>query len=200
MQIFFSETNATNYKNSIDNEIDEQFIQVFSHNVRVGPHLNDEQKDKSKHLLEQFPDLLYFDDTKVGRIKNYEYKINVKPNANPVHCSPSRVSFEQMQIIDKEIEMLESKGIVRPSKSSWCSRIVLVKRNDGRVRLCMDYRLVNDLIEFDSYPVPNVQLCIRTIGNKRYTPGTEIRLTGKIFITFDLVIRFSKFFFLICAR
>ncbi len=111
---FCSETNATNYKSSIDNESDEQFIQVFGHNVRVDPHLNDEQKDNLKNLLEQFPDLLSFDDTKVCRIKNYEYKINVKPNANLVHCSPSRVSFEQMQVIDKEIECLSQKVLPDP--------------------------------------------------------------------------------------
>jgi hypothetical protein len=162
-----------NYKNSSDNELDFQYLEVFDSKVKVGSDLNDKQKLELKQLLEKFPKLLSFNDEMVGRIKNYEYKISLKPNAMPIHCSPSRVSFEQMQLIDNEIKALESKGIIRPSQSPWSSRTVLVKRKDGRVRLCIDFRSVNELIEGDAYPLADIQLCLRTIGNKRYISSLD---------------------------
>ena len=73
-----------------------------------------------------------------------------------------------MKIIDNEIKLLEEKGIIRPSKSDYCSRTVLVKRKDGRVRLCQDYRDLNKDIEKDRYPIPDIQLCLRTTRNSNY--------------------------------
>jgi len=71
-----------------------------------------------KAILEKFPNLITFDDSKVGQIKNYLYEINIKNGAKPIHCSLARCSFEQMQIIDREVNKLERKGIVEPSKVS----------------------------------------------------------------------------------
>jgi hypothetical protein len=107
-----------------------------------------------KALLEKFPNLITFDDLIVGRINNYLYEINIKNGAKPIHCSPTRCSFKQMQLIDREVDKFERKDIVRPSKSSCSSMNALVKRKDGRPRLCQDYRPINELIEHNSYPVP----------------------------------------------
>jgi hypothetical protein len=172
-KVCFTETDK-NYKTCVESSFNEQYINIFGDKIRVGPHLTKEQKSQIKSLLEKFPNLISFNDEKIGRIKNFEYKIKIKDDAMPVHCSPARTSFEQMKIIDNEIKLLEEKGIIRPSKSDYCSRTVLVKRKDGRFRLCQDYRDLNKDIEKDRYPIPDIQLCLRTTRNSNYFTNLDM--------------------------
>jgi len=48
-------------------------------------------------------------------------------------------------------------GIIKHSNSPWASRIVLVPKADGSVRLCTDYRKVNKLTRPDPFPLPRVE-------------------------------------------
>ena len=118
--------------------------------------------------LDKYPNLINFDDNRVGKIRNYEYHLKVKPNVNPVRHSPSKTSFENMRIVDQEVEKLLAKGIIRPSISDYSSRTVIVRRKDGRPRLCIDYRDVNTMLESDSYPVPNIDMCLRLVKDAIY--------------------------------
>ncbi len=103
--------NDLNYKNSSDNELDFQYLEVFNNKVKVGSDLNDKQKLELKQLLEKLPKLLSFNDEIVGRIKSNEYKINLKPYAMPLHSSPSRVSFEQTSRYPKDHKLVDYTNI-----------------------------------------------------------------------------------------
>ena len=50
-------------------------------------------------------------------------------------------------------EMLESSAI-RPSQSAWCNAIMLVRKKDGGLQFCIDFRCLNAHMKKDSYPLP----------------------------------------------
>ena len=56
---------------------------------------------------------------------------------------------------DKEaIDKLWKQGSIRPSTSPWASPIVLVRKKDGKVRTCVDYRRLNSVTKKDAFPDP----------------------------------------------
>ena len=54
-------------------------------------------------------------------------------------------------------EMLES-GAIRPSQSTWCNAMVLVRKRDGSLCFCIDFHHLNAHMKKDSYPLPRIQM------------------------------------------
>ena len=84
------------------------------------------------------------------------HKINLKANAKPVKQRCYRVTKFKSDIIKEELIKLIKKKLVVPSYSEWSSPVVVVPKANGKWRLCVDYRKVNDLTEKDSYALPYI--------------------------------------------
>jgi len=56
--------------------------------------------------------------------------------------------------VDKEIEMMLKERIIEPSTSEWASPMVIIKKKDNTIRLCVDYRRLNAETYLDAYPMP----------------------------------------------
>ncbi|CAF3826812.1 unnamed protein product, partial [Rotaria sp. Silwood1] len=74
----------------------------------------------------------------------------------PIYTSPYRVSYKDEQIQREEIDRLLKQGIIEESKSPWSSPIVLVRKKDGSVRFCIDFRKLNNITTKDAFPIPRI--------------------------------------------
>ena len=83
-----------------------------------------------------------------------EVELPLKPDATPHRHAASRVGEAGRQVIEKHIEEMESRGIIRKSNSEWGSRVVLVTKKDGSVRFCVDYRDLNSKLKLQDSPIP----------------------------------------------
>jgi len=68
------------------------------------------------------------------------------------------------------VEEMRSHGIIEPASSPWASNVVLVRKKDGALRFCVDYRAVNNVTYQDTYPLPRVDSCLGALhGAKWFT-------------------------------
>ncbi|XP_049288982.1 uncharacterized protein LOC125766930 [Anopheles funestus] len=107
----------------------------------------------------------YASDTK-SLISNYvpnkevkssvEMKIIVE-DEHPVQTNPRRFAPKEKEALEKTInEWLEAK-IIRESSSDFASPVVLAKKKDGSLRVCVDYRELNQKIKKDCFPMRNME-------------------------------------------
>ena len=69
---------------------------------------------------------------------------------------------------------MQEQGIIEPSTSEWASPVVLVKKKDGALRLCVDYRKLNGASLSDAYPMPRIDELIDRLGHARYITTLDL--------------------------
>ncbi|KAL8598062.1 hypothetical protein ACOMHN_062660 [Nucella lapillus] len=75
---------------------------------------------------------------------------------NPIRSKPYPVPFSQRETVKEEVEAMLKMGVIEPSVSPYASPIVLVKKRDGKIRFCVDYRKLNKAVVFDVEPMPSI--------------------------------------------
>ncbi|KAI5151863.1 hypothetical protein ENBRE01_2443 [Enteropsectra breve] len=65
------------------------------------------------------------------------------------------------------------QGINRPSSGERCSSLVAVKKKDGRLRLCVDYRALNEETVKDKYPLPNIENILDSLAIAEYFTASD---------------------------
>jgi len=94
-----------------------------------------------------------FSEEITGNCDIIEHKINLK-DSNPIKQAPQRIPLRMRKEIDNIVEDMKRQGMIEESQSPWVSPAVMVKKKDGTVRFCVDYRKLNAVTVKDSYPIP----------------------------------------------
>ncbi|GJX03600.1 hypothetical protein Tco_0189516 [Tanacetum coccineum] len=76
--------------------------------------------------------------------------------ATPIAKSPYRLAPSEMQELSGQLQELQDKGFIRPSHSPWGAPVLFVKKKDGSLRMCIDYRELNKLTVKNRYPLPRI--------------------------------------------
>lgn len=75
-------------------------------------------------------------------------------NDEPITTRPRQLSPGEKKAVDEIIGQWLENGIIRPSSSEYASATVLVKKKDDSIRLCIDYRPLNEIIVRPKFPLP----------------------------------------------
>ncbi|KAL8148130.1 hypothetical protein AgCh_005467 [Apium graveolens] len=104
----------------------------------------------------EFPDV--FPDELLGLPpdREIEFTIDLAPGTEPILKAPYRMAPVEMKELAKQLQELLDKGIIRLSVSPWGAPVLFVKKKDGSMRLCIDYRELNKLTIKNKYPLPHI--------------------------------------------
>ena len=86
--------------------------------------------------------------------KEIEFAIDVVPGATPASITLYRMAPLELKELKLQLQELLEKGFIRPSVSPWGAPMLFVKKKDGKLRLCIDYRKLNKLTVKNKYPLP----------------------------------------------
>ena len=108
----------------------------------VEPHLEDTARKQLLKLLNEYRDCFAQSLAELGMSKHGKLHIQLK-DETPITYRPYRLSHHEREIVRKHISELKEHGIVQDSMSPWASPILLVKKKNGELRMCVDNRKLN---------------------------------------------------------
>lgn len=103
-----------------------------------------------------------------------EHRIPI--DSHPPICVPMRRYAErERSVIAEQVSEMLAAGVIRPSCSPWAAPVVLVRKKNGTLRFCVDYRELNKHTIPDSYPLPRIDDTIDTVRNARFFSSLDLR-------------------------
>ncbi|WMV38300.1 hypothetical protein MTR67_031685, partial [Solanum verrucosum] len=88
--------------------------------------------------------------------RDINFCIDLEPGTRPISISPYRMAPAELRELKAQIQELLDKGFIRPSDSPWVAPVLFVKKNNGSMRLCIDYRKLNRVTIRNKYPLPRI--------------------------------------------
>jgi hypothetical protein len=125
-----------------------------------------EEKEFKQFLL-QHRMVFAADDADLGRTNVVQHDIDTG-NTHPIRQPHRRLLMAQQEVCDREIKSMLDKGVIERGQSPWASPVVLVKKKDGSVRFCVDYRKLNAVTTFDAYPLPRIDETLESLGGAKW--------------------------------
>lgn len=126
-------------------------------------HLSEEEQGKVKEMLWEESAAFARDSDDIGCIPSLQMSINLKDEI-PVQRAYSSVPKPLFKEVKEYVQDLLMKGWIVKSKSSYAAPVVCVRKKDGTLRLCIDYRLLNQKTVPDRHPLPRIQDLTDTLG------------------------------------
>ena len=126
-------------------------------------HLSSEQAVEFGKVLKEFSDVFSKDDFDIGCYKDIQCRIDTQ-GAAPVKQNMRRTPLHFEREEEDHLDKMLKTGVIQPSSSDWASCPVLIRKKDGRVRWCIDYRKLNSVTRKDSFPLPRIEQCIDTLS------------------------------------
>ncbi|BBG94135.1 transposable element gene [Prunus dulcis] len=90
-----------------------------------------------------FPDIFPDDLPGLPPEREIEFTIELLPGTNPIYQTPYRMAPAELRELKIQLQELVDLGFIRPSVSPWGAPVLFVRKKDGTMRLCIDYRQLN---------------------------------------------------------
>ena len=97
------------------------------------------------------------------------------PGTTPISKAPYRMAPAELKELKEQIQDLLDKGFIRPSFSPWGAPILFVKKKDGTMRLCIDYREINKVTIKNKYPLPRIDELLDQLQGAGFFSKIDLR-------------------------
>ncbi len=109
-----------------------------------------------------------FEDSVVDQLPGKVHvKIDSARDAKPGQCPPRRVLIAVKPDQEKELENLVHLGILKlvTEPTEWCSQISVQKKKNGKLRVCINPRSLNEVLQREKYPLPTIEDILPELAN-----------------------------------
>ena len=115
----------------------------------------EDQAGKACSLSKEYHDIFSLEKCDMGHTNATKHKIVLKdPDTLPFKEHFCRIPPPQLDKVREHLKLMLDAGVIRPSNSPSCNAVVLVRKKDGSLCFCIDFRKLNSLTVKDSHPLP----------------------------------------------
>ena len=122
-------------------------------------HLEEEKVPKIKEvrIVQEYEDVFPEELPGLPPPREIEFSIELVPGTQPISIPPYRMAPAEMRELKSQLQELTDKGFIRPSTSPWGAPVLFVKKKDGSLRMCIDFRKLNKATVKNKYPLPRIE-------------------------------------------
>ncbi|GJS27252.1 putative reverse transcriptase domain-containing protein [Tanacetum coccineum] len=107
--------------------------------------------------------------------REIEFGIELIPGAEPISKAPYRMAPVELKELKEQLQEMLENGFIRPSVSPWGAPVLFVKKKDGSMRLCIDYRELNRITIRNRYPLPRIDDLFDQLQGAKYFSKIDLR-------------------------
>ena len=152
---------------------DQSHLKGIIEKVKSNVNLSKAQITQVIELLRTYSNLFSKSTMDIGLCDVAQHEIYLN-DTNPVHVPYRRVPIGMEAKVDDMVEDLLRRDIIRPSTSAWNSPIVLVKKKNGDMRMCIDFRGLNSITKRISYPIPETKHLLDCLSGSSFFSSLDL--------------------------
>ena len=139
----------------------------------IPEHLSPIQQQQLKDLFKEFSDIISQGEDDLGCTPLLQHTIETKgpPLRQPYWWQNPAVRREEMA----QVQQMLTSGVIRPSNSPWASPVVMVKKKDGSLRFCVDFRQLNTTTIKDAHPLPRINDLLDALHGTRWFSTLDLK-------------------------
>ena len=138
--------------------------------------LTNEHIDSWAVIRKEFPDVFPAElPPGLPPSREVDHKIELIPGSAPPSRPTFRLSSSELTELKKQLDELMAAGFIQHSKSPYGAPILFVKKKDGTMRMCVDYRALNNVTIKNSYPLPRVDELFDRLQGAQYFSKIDLR-------------------------
>ena len=103
------------------------------------------------------------------------FGIDMLPYINLISISPYQMAPTELRELKSQLKDLLDKGFIRPSISQWGAPVLFMKKKDGSLRMCIDYRQLNKVTIKNKYPLPRIDDLFDQLQGESYFLKIDLR-------------------------
>jgi hypothetical protein len=126
-------------------------------------------------VVEEFMDVFTEELPGMPPEKEVEFYIDLLPGTTPIAKRPYRMAPTELAELKLQTTELQQKGFIRPSSSPWGAPILFITKKDGSMRMCIDYRSLNEVTIKNKYPLPQIDDLFDQFQGDKYFPKIDLR-------------------------
>lgn len=136
--------------------------------------LPEEWKKRVSEKLNIYADVFSKHDLDFGHATKVKHHIKLKDDT-PFKQRPRLIHPRDLEAVRKHLKSLLEAGVIRESESPYSSPIVVVRKKNGDVRLCVDYRKLNSQTIKDAYALPNVEEAFSALAGSKWFSVMDLK-------------------------
>ena len=130
-------------------------------------NIPEQERTQLTTMLEKYHEVFSLVEGERGETDLTEIHIETG-DATPKKQPVRRVPFAVRREVARQLQHMQEDGVIQPSSSPWASAIVLVRKKDGSLRICVDYRRLNSVTKPDTFPLPRIDDLLDQLGSAEY--------------------------------